>query len=248
MWDTDRGANPVTGTLRRLATVLRDTESVDEVLRRMADVTAGMPGVDACGVVLLRKGQDREEVVTAASAETARVLDEAQHGAVDGPSRHALRHDEVVVVDDLCRELRWPGFVDVAVARGVRSVYAHPLPGNRHATGVLTCYGHRPGAFTDSEAAEILGILAGHVQTLLSLVVRRAEQIELANQFRAALNARSIIDQAIGILMAQRRVGPEQAFQFLRQASNRSNVKLRDLAAHIVASVTPGSAGGTSTS
>ena len=44
----------------------------------------------------------------------------------------------------------------------------------------------------------------------------------------------AVIEQAKGIIMAMRRCGPEEAFDLLRQASQRTNVKLHVLAAQIV--------------
>jgi hypothetical protein len=46
-----------------------------------------------------------------------------------------------------------------------------------------------------------------------------------------------VIEQAKGILMAQHGGGPEEAFDLLRRASQRSNVPVRDLAARLVHSV-----------
>lgn len=43
-----------------------------------------------------------------------------------------------------------------------------------------------------------------------------------------------MIEQAKGIIMAQHRCRPEEAFDLLRRASQRTNVKVRELAAHIV--------------
>ena len=46
-----------------------------------------------------------------------------------------------------------------------------------------------------------------------------------------------MIDQAIGIVMAESRCDADQAFGTLRRASNNRNMKLRDLAAEIVTRV-----------
>jgi ANTAR domain len=43
-----------------------------------------------------------------------------------------------------------------------------------------------------------------------------------------------VIEQAKGVIMAQRGCGPEEAFKLLRQASQRANIKLNALAAQIV--------------
>jgi len=43
-----------------------------------------------------------------------------------------------------------------------------------------------------------------------------------------------VIEQAKGIIMVQQRCGPEEAFDLLRRASQRTNVKVHVLAARIV--------------
>jgi AmiR/NasT family two-component response regulator len=49
------------------------------------------------------------------------------------------------------------------------------------------------------------------------------------------MDSRAVIEQAKGVLMASRRdLTPDRAFDLLRQASQRENVKLRDIARRIV--------------
>ncbi len=52
-----------------------------------------------------------------------------------------------------------------------------------------------------------------------------------------------VIEQAKGVLMAQQRCGPDEAFDLLRRASQRANVKVRFLAALIVEQISSQSAG-----
>ena len=54
-------------------------------------------------------------------------------------------------------------------------------------------------------------------------------------QLKDALISRATIEQAKGILMATSKVGPDGAFEVLKHASQRENMKLRDIAARIVA-------------
>jgi len=44
----------------------------------------------------------------------------------------------------------------------------------------------------------------------------------------------AVIEQAKGIIMAQQRCGPDEAFDLLRRVSQRTNVKLHVVAAQIV--------------
>ena len=55
-----------------------------------------------------------------------------------------------------------------------------------------------------------------------------------AEELQRALGSNRQIGMAMGILMERHRLTPEQAFDRLRDLSQRSNVKLRDLAEEII--------------
>ncbi|HEX5288842.1 MAG TPA: ANTAR domain-containing protein [Streptosporangiaceae bacterium] len=67
--------------------------------------------------------------------------------------------------------------------------------------------------------------------------MRQAEQADLTEQLRAALASRAVIDQALGVIMGQERCTSARAFEILRSASQNRNIKLREVAASIVTSV-----------
>ncbi len=54
------------------------------------------------------------------------------------------------------------------------------------------------------------------------------------DRLQARLDTMPVIEQAKGILMAQYRCPPEEAFDLLRRASQRANIKVSALAAQIV--------------
>ena len=56
-------------------------------------------------------------------------------------------------------------------------------------------------------------------------------------RLQARLETMPVIEQAKGILMAQQRCGPDEAFDLLRRASQRANIKVSVLAARIVEQV-----------
>lgn len=66
---------------------------------------------------------------------------------------------------------------------------------------------------------------------------REAPLEEAYERLLARLATMPVIEQAKGILMAQSRCSPDEAFAMLRAASQRSNVKVRDLAEEIVGRV-----------
>ena len=80
-------------------------------------------------------------------------------------------------------------------------------------------------------------VLAEQAGPVVALALRRAAQEKRNDQLTAALSSRTVIDQAIGVLMAQERCSAERAFDLLRQHSQNTNRKLRDVAAALVAEV-----------
>jgi hypothetical protein len=89
---------------------------------------------------------------------------------------------------------------------------------------------------------ERLKAATARLQAILEWIETGRPQREvLRDSAFARMNARleslPVIEQAKGILMAQQRCGPEEAFDLLRRASQRANVKLHVLAEQIVAQV-----------
>jgi AmiR/NasT family two-component response regulator len=80
------------------------------------------------------------------------------------------------------------------------------------------------------------------VSTTLRMAVRLARHRDTEADLQAALESRTTIDLAVGIIMGQNRCTQEKAFDILRTASNHRNLKLRDLAAELVATVGKGPA------
>lgn len=97
-------------------------------------------------------------------------------------------------------------------------------------------YGMVPHAF-DSHVDRAQAF-ATQAAAALTVVVRQADQVRLSDQLRQALESRAVIDQALGIVMAQNRCDEAAAFAVLRNASQNRNKKLRDVAATVIESVT----------
>ncbi|GGW38688.1 hypothetical protein GCM10010503_13590 [Streptomyces lucensis JCM 4490] len=84
---------------------------------------------------------------------------------------------------------------------------------------------------------------ASAVRTASAVVQERAEEVESLRleieQLRHAIDSRPLIDQARGILMAAHACTSDQAWDILREASQRTNLKLRQVAAAVTASAVP---------
>jgi hypothetical protein len=77
------------------------------------------------------------------------------------------------------------------------------------------------------------------LQATLDQVQHERSQREIVHgsafaRLQARLETMPVIEQAKGILMAQHRCGPDEAFDLLRRASQSANVRVSVLAAQIV--------------
>lgn len=221
--------------LRDLSRVVLAGRSLEEVLTEIVTIASrGIPGAESVSMTLV-KG---EKAFTAAhSGEMALAADELQYEEGGGPCMDAGRGNVVLRVDDMQTEQRWPTYVARVTATGVRSSLSVPLPYQGSAIGALNIYSTRPAAFAGPESLEA-GV---EVAEMLAVAVANAESHwqlgEQARNMRLAMESRAVIEQAKGVLMAQRKVDADVAFEILRDASQRYNRKLRDIATGIVDSV-----------
>jgi len=81
-------------------------------------------------------------------------------------------------------------------------------------------------------------LLAAQAAIAITGALRNYDQVTLADHLKIALASRSVIDQAIGIVMAQRRCTASDAFSTLRTVSQRRNIKLRVVATDLVTAIT----------
>jgi GAF domain-containing protein len=223
-----------TDALSELVGVLLSTSSVNEVLDQLAKLAASLVSPPAPVGVTLRREHGPFTVATTDTL--AALVDEVQYGKDEGPCLETLRTGAVTTVEDLAVETRWPQYRPHALAHGVRSSLSLPLQVDGTTVAALNLYGLAPRTFGADILTRALA-LADQGTTALSLAIRQAQQAELSEQLRDALASRTVIDQAMGILMGQQRCPASEAFALLRAASQHRNRKLRDVAADIVTAV-----------
>jgi GAF domain-containing protein len=221
--------------LEGLQNALLKTDSVEQFLHELAVLsTQAMDGVMSCGMFLRQKG--RPPSATACSDPLASAADEVQYQTGDGPSLHAMRHARPVRIDDTVISQQWPKFCRHAAELGIRSCYALPLMVDGESVGALILYSRQRGAFGPEETARA-DRFAKDASGALTLALRMASCTDLNEQLRSSIGSRTVIDQALGVIMATEHVAQDRALALLRSVSQNTNVRLRDLAASIVTRV-----------
>jgi GAF domain-containing protein len=216
-----------------LAADFADAPSLEELLDRALSLAVEIvPGCEQAGISLL---QNRVVETPASVGELAAHCDKLQEQLGDGPCVTALLEADVIRVDDMQSEQRWPEFAAGALQVGVRSLLACRLATQRDKLGALNLYSTEPQAFTSESEAMAIGY-AAHVSLALSALDREAN-------LRQAMKSRELIGQAMGILMERHRITASQAFDVMVHASQRTNIKLRTIADELVRTGTLPAAG-----
>jgi GAF domain-containing protein len=174
----------------------------------------------------------------ACSDPVAARVDEVQYDLDDGPCLHAMRDGQTVRIQDTVKKARWPEFEARAASHGIRSCLALPLNADGRPAGALNLYARRTSAAFGPAETRRAENFAENASGALALAMRMASHAALIEQLRSSLTSRSVIDQALGIVMAIEHCTQARAFAILRSASQNSNVKLRHIATAIVTSVT----------
>ena len=204
-----------------------DRPSVEPTLQGIVELAAyTVAGAAAAGVSVL--GSDGAIKTPAYTDERVLRVDRAQERYREGPCLAAAGRcrPALLMIDDMAAERRWPRFAAAAARIGVGSMVACSLPLEHGGTAALNLHAYDARAF-DESAARAAAVYAAHFSAAVS-------QAFLVESLRAAMLSRQVIGEATGVLMERYRVDSREAFRMLVEASQRTNVKVRLVAEHVV--------------
>ncbi|GAA4672277.1 GAF and ANTAR domain-containing protein [Nocardioides nanhaiensis] len=210
---------------RRLAATRSLEEAGEEVVRA---ATSAVPGFVSAALVV--GDADGASAVVAASDETARALATYQLHLEQGPLALALDQARTVQTADTRRDPRWPRLARSLVVRATAPVAAQlctPLVVGGRVLGALDLSAPVTGLPAEPwvRAAELHATQAAMV----------LERLQVEAQLASAVDSRTVIGQAVGLLMERLRVGRDEAVELLKQHSSISNTRVRTLADELVA-------------
>ncbi|EFQ84784.1 ANTAR domain protein [Aeromicrobium marinum DSM 15272] len=212
---------------QRLAAMAADLEqhrTPAAVIEMISGYACEMLRADDAGVLIMHS---RRRFDTPAS--TSAVVHQAhmlQTELGEGPCLDAIEGKATYRTGDTARDPRWPRWGPAATDLGIRSALGVRLATRTRGYGSLNIYDRGLDAFSvrDSEVAEML---AAHATAALAWSDREQGLTD-------ALESRTVIGQAQGILMQKFDIDAEAAFSFLKRISQDENLRLVAVAEAIV--------------
>jgi GAF domain-containing protein len=219
------------GSLAALAQLSSGRLSLPDLLTQVAIFAVrAIPGADGAGLTLIESG--RSDTIVK-SEQFVREVDDIQYSLGEGPCISAAATGRTMRSGGLGEDSRWPTFGSRVAGLGVHSVLSLPLVTGGEVVGAMNVYAHAKNAF--DERAEHLGeMFAVPAAIAVQNAQILAQTQRLASNLQAALTNRAVIDQAIGILMSRGGITADEAFDRLRELSQREHTKLSDVAAGVV--------------
>lgn len=202
--------------------------------------TAVTPVASACAVTIVapRPALDldvaQERPMWAGSDAFTSAMESIQDQLGEGPSVVARDAGVAVAVDDIRTDLaRWPVFAMAAQAHGLVSAHAEPLitPDGR-LWGVITWYATTTGL--SAEGAHGMATRAREVAAAHVLARRLLDLQVHPRDLPAALVARAVLAQAVGIVMERQGCDADTAFAELMETARRERAALPVVAALLV--------------
>jgi GAF domain-containing protein len=206
-------------------------QGLEALLVRVAECAVqAIPGADGAGLTLIEA--DRVDTMIA-STDFVREVDAIQYGIGEGPCITAAAEGRTVSSGSLGGTTLWPRFGPRVGRMGVHSVLSLPLRVGVDVFGAMNIYAHAKDAF-DERAVQLGELFA--VPAAISVLNARelAQARRLAVHLQAALTNRTVIDQALGILMSRSGYSDTEAFGRLRAMSQAENKKLAAVAQTVV--------------
>jgi hypothetical protein len=227
VWPPHGEGNTPAGLVRLLTDAVRAVAAADgmaEAAAVLAELAVRHLHADLAGVSAFARGGERLRL--AASSERIGAIDEISEELPDSPLRAPLPLGTLIHVPDVAADQRWPAWGSAVRALGARTALLAGLPAVHGQPVTLELYGHSQDSATRMDRITVVHF-AAHVGLAL-------EQAEQRWNLQEAMHTRGLIGQAQGILMERYRLTGPQAMAYLRRQSQRSQLKVRDLAANIV--------------
>jgi GAF domain-containing protein len=204
--------------------------SIDDVLRNLAVLSAMALQVTGAGVALVEDGS----IIAGASIDRATEPEHVQAATQQGPGVDAVRSGLVVRVSDL-RQVkdRWPEFTSSALARDIVAVMSVPLRVGEADIGALDLYAMAVRDWPDQEVA-----VAEALATIAAGYLPRASELQqsrdVSTRLNVALARRIVVEQAKGMVAAQRHIPVQQAIDVMQNYAVTHRASLQEIAEAIV--------------
>jgi GAF domain-containing protein len=200
----------------RMSGLLLSEQTVDASLGLLSSLAQEtVPGSSGAGVSII---DGRRRTSSGSTDVRVREADALQYELDEGPCLTATATRELVRIDDLAADTRWPRWASAALPLGLYAAMSVPMVTGDRSLGAIKVYANRPRAFKARDE-ELMRLFSAQAAVLVANVQAYERAKRLSVGMREAIRDRDRIHLAKGVLMGRSNLDEESALAvLLRQA------------------------------
>lgn len=231
-------ADELTAVFARMSGLLLSRETVGSVLDLLTSLAVEtVPGAAGAGLTLIDAAGRR--TTSSATDPLVERADARQYALDEGPCLAAAALRQVVRVDDVAADRRWPRWAREAAALGLGSAVSAPMVADGASLGAVKVYASAPAAF-DAHSEEVMSLFSAQAAILVANVQAYERAERLSEALRQAVRSRDVVNVAKGVLIARHGVDEDGAFRLLLEQARREAGALAETARLVVESAITG--------
>ncbi len=208
--------------LNRISTAITSELYLEDILRLVVTVTAGVMNSKICSLMLRNESDELE--IKATQSINPEYIKKPNLKLGEGIAGKAAVTKKPVVVYNVLQDKEYK-HKDLAKSEGLASLLSVPLLLRGRVIGVLNSYTARPHRFTPQEI-DILQMVAGQA----AVAIENTHLLVKTRVIEEELESRKMVERAKGLLMRRRGLNEQEAFRLLQKESMNRRTSMRKIA------------------
>lgn len=199
---------------------------LEDILKLIVTVVANTIGSPICSIMLV---DEKGNLVIKATQSVSKLYNEKPPLKLgEGIAGTVAKEGKVRQVYDVSKHKEYK-YKDIAIKERLVSLLCVPLKVKNKVIGTLNCYTSEPHKFSQSEINTITT-----VANQAALVIENANLLIKTKIIEEELETRKKVERAKGILMKEKNIDEEKAYNMMRKFSMDSRRSLKEVAEAII--------------
>ena len=216
-------------TLREIGKAITSDLYLGDILKLIVTLTANVMNAKICSLWLLDE-KDKALKIRATQAMSEEYLKERKLMVGEGIVGLVAKEKKPIVILDVLNDARYKEKT-LAKKEKLTSMLSVPMMVKNRVIGVINCYTTTLYEFSESDI-DLLTTVANQA----AVAIENTELLVKTKIIQEELEARKKIEKAKGILMKQKGLSEEQAYELLRKVSMNKRLTMKDVAEAIILS------------
>jgi len=222
----EHSTGEILAALSKVSAAISSDLYLEDILRLIVTVTAGVMNSKICSLMLLNDKQELE--IKATQSINPEYIRKPNLKLGEGIAGKVAIENRPIVIFDVQSEKEYI-HKDLARKEGLASMLSVPLAVRGKVIGVLNTYTSTPHKFSEEEI-EILQTVASQA----AVTIENTHLIVKTRVIEEELAGRKMIERAKGILMRKKGLGEEEAFRFIQKESMDRRTSMRQVAEALI--------------